>query len=1191
MRIAESITLPVELERARVAGELVVFAGAGVSMGPPANLPSFRELAQTIAEPVVMLGDRTDLDKYLGEAERAGVLVQRRTHELLQNGGSHTPLHEYLVGLFGSAERVRLITTNFDPHFTSAAAQMYPGLPLRHYIGPALPPGARFSGIAHLHGALASDQDRLVLTAADFAEAYMAEGWAARFLVRVFADRTVLFVGYSVSDPIIQYLLQALPPTGRWFGLWHDTETPPAGYPITPVTFRTAANGDRYGDLNDGLRVWHWYATAPPSDHERKLQSLIAAGPPASVLDADYIRARIDTDPGRIVFLSNATTERWFAWAIEEGLLECLIQPEGDDWDNAWRWSRWCLTNFCAGENPALLRFVRTRSLTLHPAFLVELRRHLCASEALPPTPVLRQLIALVISESATGQARPHDWGWLIEVLVKAGHTQEALAVVRVATRLRLAPIEHLYSTFEEDDENKLAALSVRLRTFVPPKELEDVLVKCGEAMAAADADALLLLGEQRISEAYELLDLARGTSGDFDWLSFGRTAIAASDQDAFAHADDVLIILVRTVLDYWAGTASGRLRQFAEQHVDSQRTILKRLSLYALSKCDDCPANEILSLLRRERSAQSAWLRPELYLVLKRHYAAASEEARSSFIEALRDETTWGEEFDEHDAHARFSISRKLLRDAPDSEATKAFARAEGKAHPEWGESDRDGYLSRISVGWGGSEAPSPIESAEMVTWDASEALTKIADTLRESRGTAQWQSILGAVQQGVKAAPDWGARLVERAVAGDDTDDHIAEAALWSLRDARPSDDAQISMLYTLRDARLAERLLSPLSMIITQWAREIPKGGEQALLNALDSVADKLFVESRDVKPGIVGRGWTESAINHPAGHAAQVWWSVANSRDWLGDQFVYSLDDDERERWKKVVSDETPSGAYSRPILGMAVDRLSVADAPWADTEVFPYFDPARGPDRAAQLWDGRLMQSHWSWATVGALKPYFDSLFQVSGSLIPERSSQLGDWVAFLLANREKSGLTLRSLQLFIRSATEEARVAFADALPKHVERLSSEQRLQLWDAVLSPYWSDRRTNMPAPLSNAEIREMMWWVIALPEASEHVLQALRKTDCHNLEHADDLIWRWKHDDDAWLVAHPTEAAGIVAFLAERNSLNPWMTEVAVAVLGRAVDVGAAQDIVLQGAEALVALGSQSAPALVERLRAT
>lgn len=41
--------LPESLIEAQEAGTLVVFAGAGVSMGSPSNLPSFSQLAKKIA--------------------------------------------------------------------------------------------------------------------------------------------------------------------------------------------------------------------------------------------------------------------------------------------------------------------------------------------------------------------------------------------------------------------------------------------------------------------------------------------------------------------------------------------------------------------------------------------------------------------------------------------------------------------------------------------------------------------------------------------------------------------------------------------------------------------------------------------------------------------------------------------------------------------------------------------------------------------------------------------------------------------------------------------------------------------------------------------------------------------------------------------------------------------------------------
>jgi hypothetical protein len=189
----------------------------------------------------------------------------------------------------------------------------------------------------------------------------MAEGWASRFLVRLFADRTVLFVGYSVTDPLMRYVLQALPPTDRWYALWHEDEvTPDAPAKITPVIFRSRGPSDRFGDLNEGIRHWHWYAAAKPSDHEQAVRRLIEAGPPASPRDADYLRARLGTNAGRHLFWTCATDVAWFEWATSEGILDVLGEvPSGDA--HAREWARWCVTYFAGGDSPPLLRFLSVR--------------------------------------------------------------------------------------------------------------------------------------------------------------------------------------------------------------------------------------------------------------------------------------------------------------------------------------------------------------------------------------------------------------------------------------------------------------------------------------------------------------------------------------------------------------------------------------------------------------------------------------------------------------------------------------------------------------------------------------------------------------------------------------------------------------------------------------------------------------
>jgi hypothetical protein len=67
----------------------------------------------------------------------------------------------------------------------------------------------------YLHGLLPEnlseeDLNRLVVSSGDFGLAYLSERWAARFVAELFRGYTVCFVGYSINDPVLRYMMDAL---------------------------------------------------------------------------------------------------------------------------------------------------------------------------------------------------------------------------------------------------------------------------------------------------------------------------------------------------------------------------------------------------------------------------------------------------------------------------------------------------------------------------------------------------------------------------------------------------------------------------------------------------------------------------------------------------------------------------------------------------------------------------------------------------------------------------------------------------------------------------------------------------------------------------------------------------------------------------------------------------------------------
>src|SRR5687767_14128878 len=126
MWVNDDVDIPEALLAAQRDGKLVIFAGAGVSMAPPSNLPGFRDLAVQVAAGLLAPLENEAFDVFLGRVASLGVDVQKSARQILTlSGSTHRALHGHVVDLFRSENDVRIVTTNFDPHFTTALRSRY----------------------------------------------------------------------------------------------------------------------------------------------------------------------------------------------------------------------------------------------------------------------------------------------------------------------------------------------------------------------------------------------------------------------------------------------------------------------------------------------------------------------------------------------------------------------------------------------------------------------------------------------------------------------------------------------------------------------------------------------------------------------------------------------------------------------------------------------------------------------------------------------------------------------------------------------------------------------------------------------------------------------------------------------------------------------------------------------------------
>lgn len=220
--------IPERLLWAHEEGRVVFFCGAGISY--PAGLPDFKGLVDqmyvklgTMPDPIEEQAYRkSQYDATLDLLERRypgqRLAVRTALASVLKPKWQRkhaTRTHEALLHLATDRKgKVRLVTTNFDRIFQRLIARR-PVTPA--FAAPLLPipKPTRWHGVVHLHGLLPDPLDeialnRLVLTSGDFGLAYLTERWAARFVSELFRYYTVCFVGYSINDPVLRYMMDAL---------------------------------------------------------------------------------------------------------------------------------------------------------------------------------------------------------------------------------------------------------------------------------------------------------------------------------------------------------------------------------------------------------------------------------------------------------------------------------------------------------------------------------------------------------------------------------------------------------------------------------------------------------------------------------------------------------------------------------------------------------------------------------------------------------------------------------------------------------------------------------------------------------------------------------------------------------------------------------------------------------------------
>ncbi|MDE0002617.1 MAG: DUF4020 domain-containing protein [Rhodospirillaceae bacterium] len=1092
MKIDE-IDFPAPLLSALRDGSLVVFAGAGVSMGKPASLPDFGSLVKTIAQGTGKNKlDREAEDVFLGRLHHRDVRVHeiaaRNLHKnLCGDTPKPTGLHRDLLRLYPEQEAVRIVTTNFDLLFEDAAQEIFPARP-ELFRAPALPLGRSFSGIVHVHGSLDRPDD-MVLTDADFGRAYLTEGWARRFLVELFRSFTVMFVGYGHNDPVMKYLARALPAqeSQKRFALTEDPDAdhwPVLG--IEPVPYPRKPGDDHVG-LGKGIHGLANHARRGLLDRRHEISEIAERPPSPDESEADIVDEALSDSTTAQFFADAATDPEWLHRLDRRGHLAPLFGA-ADLPDLHGPLAGWMVGRFVFDHSETVFQLIGRHGMCLNPmvwhqlANAVAFRDHPALNGDL-----LSRWVSCLLATAQPHSDR-HVLLYLAQRCARAG-LEEALIETFDAMSAHRLYLRPALPDFDEELTGDAGLSGNDIEVELVPDEDGGAFRELWETdlrpRLDSVAEPILAIAVTHLDARHRTLSGWQKADRDWDPESFSRHAIEPHEQNHNFHHVDVLVDAARDCLEWLIGNRPEAAAAWCARLVRSRTPLLRRLSVHALSAGNDLSTRQKLDWVFKNADLHDDAAHHEMFRIMRELYPQSGPEQRERVIDLIRD-FTWPD--DEEEQRKRLASRHRFewlhwLHDAdPDCELVKQALDEIQSQYPEFAPLDHPD-LTHWSHNRTGPNHPWSTD--ELVARPAGHWLDNLLSFSPESPLGPNRHDAISAVAAAAERNFRWG---VDLAAALADLD--LWESDLWIalLRAWREPGLAEIQLHEVfgyIHNPRLSKVFTGRIADLLVAWIErtDAPITGE--LLGHANEIAARLWdVIDREAAPEPCD-SWHALAIGRPAGALARYWLrqrSLLRDRpDLLLDNLLTSVG----AALSVIARDSSIAGLLGRSVLAGQLAYLLETEEEWTREQLVHRFTQQPGTGDWQAVWDGFLAHGRLTPLVGECLK----DAFLEAVSLVPTRFrngwrlDRFVDFLTLMLAHFADDPVGTW-IPVFFDHADGAARYRFASEIGRHLRQMDDAHQREWWERWLGSYWSRRVDGIPRALDETEIGLMIGWLPAL-----------------------------------------------------------------------------------------------------------
>ena len=365
----------------------------------------------------------------------------------------------------------------------------------------------------------------------------------------MFTEYTVLFIGYSITDPIMTYLSRGLSLhqlTKRYaFTLKIKVQEDYwRSFGITEITYPKRRRPRAYSALPEALSRWVSLSCMGALDHDEQIKNIVNCAPPLEIEIQDYMKSVLNSPNLVQSFVRYANNIEWLAWTSEKPVFKALFKLS-DAGEASRSISRWIVETYLVNSSDEIMAILQKNHMVVCSILWNDLAWYLSFRDV--PIVIAHKWIGVLLTTFVPGCSRELLGDLLCKYKTALNYIPLQLFEFLTQLSLYLEP-NFLAALQPKENYDKVSPkISMLGDNFHLNKAWQEGL----KQNIGYLSETLELVLTSRIIAAHLMLKNFGVVTEFYDPMSRHRSGIEPHEQDRYPKEFDVVIDAARDTLEW----------------------------------------------------------------------------------------------------------------------------------------------------------------------------------------------------------------------------------------------------------------------------------------------------------------------------------------------------------------------------------------------------------------------------------------------------------------------------------------------------------------------------------------------------------------------------------------------------------------------------------------------------------------